>query len=108
MKPFCTEHGIRWEPCGKLIVATDDRELGRLQSLPERGQANGLSGLKVLEASEVKAYEPHCRAVRALLVPEPGIVDYVQVAGKMGELLKARGVLIMTGAGVTANRRTGP
>jgi L-2-hydroxyglutarate oxidase LhgO len=107
MKAFCSEHGIHWEPCGKLIVATDDRELGRLQSLHERGQANGLSGLKVLEASEVKGYEPHCRAVRALLVPETGIVDYVQVAGKMGELLKARGVEIMTGAGVTAIRRTG-
>ena len=107
MKAFCTEHGIHWEPCGKLIVATDDRELGRLQSLHERGQANGLSGLKMLEAAEVKGYEPHCRAVRALLVPETGIVDYVQVAGKMGELLKARGVEIMTGAGVTAIRRTG-
>ena len=107
MKAFCTEHGINWEPCGKLIVATDDRELGRLQSLHERGQANGLGGLKVLEASEVKGYEPHCRAVRALLVPETGIVDYVQVAGKMGELLKARGVEIMTGAGVTAIRRMG-
>lgn len=107
MKAFCTEHGIHWEPCGKLIVATDDRELVRLQSLHERGQANGLSGLKVLEASEVKGYEPHCRTVRALLVPGTGIVDYVQVAGKIGELLKARGVEIMTGAGVTAIRRTG-
>jgi (S)-2-hydroxyglutarate dehydrogenase len=107
MKAFCTEHGIHWEPCGKLIVATDDRELGRLQSLHERGQANGLSGLKVLEAPEVKGYEPHCRAVRALLVPETGIVDYAEVAGKMGELLKARGVEMMTGAGVTAIRRAG-
>jgi len=61
----------------------------------------------VLEGPEVKGYEPHCRAVRALLVPETGIVDYVQVAGKMGELLKARGVEIMTDAGVTAIRRTG-
>jgi L-2-hydroxyglutarate oxidase len=107
MKAFCTEHGIHWEPCGKLIVATDDRELGRLQSLHERGQANGLNGLKVLEAPEVKGYEPHCRAVRALLVPETGIVDYAEVAGKMGELLKARGVEMMTGAGVTAIRRAG-
>jgi L-2-hydroxyglutarate oxidase LhgO len=107
MKAFCTKHGIHWEPCGKLIVATDDRELGRLQSLHERGQANGLSGLKVLEAPEVKGYEPHCRAVRALLVPETGIVDYAEVAGKMGELLKARGVEMMTGAGVTAIRRAG-
>jgi (S)-2-hydroxyglutarate dehydrogenase len=107
MKAFCAEHGIHWEPCGKLIVATDPGELGRLQNLHERGQANGLGGLKVLEGPEIKGYEPHCRAVRALLVPETGIVDYVQVAGKMGELLKTRGVEIMTGARVTAIRRTG-
>ena len=75
MKVFCTEHGIDWEPCGKLIVATDDRELGRLQNIHERGEANGLSGLKMLEGPEIKGYEPHCRAVRALLVPETGIVD---------------------------------
>ncbi len=42
MKPFCTEQGIHWEPCGKIIVATDEDELGRLQNIYERGQANGL------------------------------------------------------------------
>ena len=105
MKAFCTEHGIHWEPCGKLIVATDDSELPRLQSIYERGQANGLSGLKILEAEEVRGIEPHCQAVRAIAVPETGIVDYIQVAGKMGELLEKRGVEIMTGAGVTAIRR---
>ena len=107
MKAFCSEHGIHWELCGKLIVATDESELGRLTNIHERGQANGLEGLKVLESDEVKAYEPNCRAVRALLVPETGIVDYVQVADKMAELLKRRSVDIMTGARVTAIRRTG-
>jgi len=105
MKAFCTEHGIHWEPCGKLIVATDHNEIGRLQNIYERGQANGLSGLKILEAEEVRGLEPHCQAVRAIVVPETGIVDYIQVAGKMGELLEKRGVEIMTGAGVTAIRR---
>ena len=108
MKAFCSEHGIHWELCGKLIVATDESELGRLTNIHERGQANGLAGLKVLEGDEVKAYEPNCRAVRALLVPETGIVDYVQVADKMAELLKRRSVDIMTGARVTAIRRMGP
>jgi L-2-hydroxyglutarate oxidase LhgO len=107
MKAFCSEHGIHWELCGKLIVATDESELGRLKNIHERGQANGLGGLRVLEGDEVKAYEPNCRAVRALLVPETGIVDYVQVADKMAELLKRRSVEIMTGAGVTAIRRAG-
>ena len=107
MKVFCSEPGIHWELCGKLIVATDESELGRLTNIHERGQANGLQGLRVLEGDEVKAYEPNCRAVRALLVPETGIVDYVQVADKMAELLKRRSVEIMTGAGVTAIRRAG-
>ena len=107
MKAFCTEHGIHWEPCGKLIVATDDNEIGRLQNIYERGQANGLSGLKMLEAEEVRGIEPHCRAVRAIAVPETGIVDYILVAEKMGELLEKRGVEIRTGAGVRAIRRSG-
>jgi L-2-hydroxyglutarate oxidase LhgO len=82
MKAFCTEHGIHWEPCGKLIVATDQQELPRLQSIYERGQANGLSGLKILEAEEVRGIEPHCQAVRAIVVPETGIVDYIRSPGR--------------------------
>ncbi len=105
MKQFCDAHGIAWEGCGKLIVAIDEHELSRLESLHERGMSNGLSGLKVLSPEEVREHEPHCRAVRALLVPETGIVDYVQVAGKMAELCGARGAEILTGARVTAIRR---
>ncbi len=105
MKEFCDAHGIGWEGCGKVIVATDERELPRLQSIYERGAANGLKGLKVLSAAEVAEYEPHCRAVRALLVPETGIVDYVAVAEKMAALAGQRGAEMLTGARVTAIRR---
>jgi L-2-hydroxyglutarate oxidase LhgO len=107
MKQFCDTHGIKWEACGKVIVATDERELPRLSNIYERGQANGLSGLKMLTAEEVREYEPNCRAVRAIHVPETGIVDYVQVAGKMADLIRQRGGRILTGAGVTAVRRRG-
>jgi L-2-hydroxyglutarate oxidase LhgO len=107
MKQFCDTHGIKWEGCGKVIVATDERELPRLQSIFERGQANGLAGLKMLSAEEVRAYEPNCRAVRAIHVPETGIVDYGQVIAKMAELLGQRGARIMTSAGVGAIRRQG-
>jgi L-2-hydroxyglutarate oxidase LhgO len=107
MKQFCDTHGITWEACGKVIVATDERELPRLSNIYERGQANGLSGLKMLTAEEVREYEPNCRAVRAIHVPETGIVDYVQVAGKMADLIQQRGGRILTGAGVTAIRRQG-
>jgi L-2-hydroxyglutarate oxidase LhgO len=107
MKQFCDTHGIKWEGCGKVIVATDERELPRLQSIFERGQANGLAGLKMLSAEEVRAYEPNCRAVRAIHVPETGIVDYGQVIAKMAELLGQRGARIMTSSGVGAIRRQG-
>ena len=107
MKQFCDTHGIKWEGCGKVIVATDDRELPRLQTIYERGQANGLAGLKMLSAEEVREHEPGCRAVRAIHVPETGIVDYVEVVTKMAELLAQRGARILTSAGVTAIRRQG-
>ena len=106
MKQFCDTHGIGWEGCGKVIVATDEREVPRLQTIHERGTANGLKGLTLLSGAEVSEYEPHCRAVRALLVPETGIVDYSQVAEKMAGLVRAHGALIATGAEVTAIRRS--
>ena len=107
MKQFCDTHGIKWEACGKVIVATDEAELPRLSTIYERGQANGLAGLKMLSAEELREFEPNCRAVRAIHVPETGIVDYVQVAGKMAELVQQRGGRILTGAGVSAIRRQG-
>jgi (S)-2-hydroxyglutarate dehydrogenase len=105
MKQFCDTHGIKWEGCGKIIVATDERELPRLSTIYERGQANGLAGLKLLSAEEVRAYEPNCRAVRAIHVPETGIVDYGQVVAKMGDLLLQRGARLLPGWGVTGIRR---
>ncbi len=105
MKAFCDTHGIHWEGCGKLIVATDEAELPRLAAIHERGTANGLKGLTLLNSDQVKAYEPHCRAMRALHVPETGIVDYTQVAETMAKLVQGRGAEILTGARVTAIRR---
>jgi L-2-hydroxyglutarate oxidase len=107
MKQFCDTHGIKWEGCGKVIVATDDKELPRLSTIYERGQANGLAGLKMLSAEEVREHEPNCRALRAIHVPETGIVDYVQVVAKMAELLAQRGARIVTSAAVSAIRRQG-
>ncbi len=105
MKEFCDAHGIGWERCGKIIVATDERELPRLQSIYERGTANGLYGLRLISGAEVAEHEPHCRAVRALVVPVTGIVDYGQVAEKMATLAQERGAEVMTGAEVRAIRR---
>ena len=107
MTEFCDTHGIAYERCGKVIVATSDAELPRLETLHQRGTANGVPGLKMIPGEEVKDYEPHCRAVRALLSPATGIVDYVQVAQAMAALVEKRGGEVTTSAAVTAIRRDG-
>jgi len=106
MTDFCDAHGIRYERCGKVIVATDESELPRLATLHERGTANGVPGLKLLAAEEVREHEPHVRAVRGLLSPWTGIIDYVEVANAMADDLRKRGVQILTGARVARARRT--
>ena len=107
MTEFCDAHGIGYERCGKVIVATDETEVPRLEALHERGTANGVPGLRLLSGDEVGEHEPHCRAVRALLSPATGIVDYGQVAEAMAKLVVERGGEILTGARVMAIPRAG-
>ncbi|MEY3775478.1 MAG: hypothetical protein RLZZ129_2258 [Verrucomicrobiota bacterium] len=76
MVAFCQEHGVRHEICGKLVVATNDDEVGRLHALHERGRQNGLLGLTWLEGEAMREIEPHAGGSAGLRVPEEGIVDY--------------------------------
>ena len=79
MVEFCREHNLKYEVCGKVIVATNEEEIPGLKNLLERGQANGLVGLRMLEREQVREVEPHCSAVLGLLVPSTGITDYAAV-----------------------------
>src|SRR5215510_10445367 len=107
MVEFCAAHGIRVERCGKVIVATTPAELPRLATLYERGVANGVPGLSVIEPSLLRELEPSASALRAIHSPNTGIVDYGEVADVMGKELVDRGTAIHTGARVTAIRRVG-
>ena len=69
MVAFCREHGIPHEVCGKVIVATSEAELPRLEELRQRGEANGLSGLRLIGPEELREIEPHAVGLQALLVP---------------------------------------
>jgi L-2-hydroxyglutarate oxidase len=100
MYRFCQEHGIAHEQCGKLVVATGEQELPALTTLEERGQANGLKGIKRLRPEALKEYEPHVAGIAGLVVPETGIVDYKQVAQTYANLIRQAGGLIQTGARV--------
>ncbi|MGD0613825.1 MAG: L-2-hydroxyglutarate oxidase [Verrucomicrobiota bacterium] len=91
MIAFCREHGIAHEQCGKVVVATSPDELPRLEKLWERGNANGLLGLRKLSAEQLKEIEPHAAGIAAIHVPQEGIVDYTAVSEKLGELIRKYG-----------------
>jgi L-2-hydroxyglutarate oxidase len=77
---FCDENSVPYEICGKVVVATNDAELPRLEELHRRGTANGLQGLEIIGAERLKELEPHAIGVKGLHVPETGIIDYKKVA----------------------------
>ncbi|HZP95378.1 MAG TPA: L-2-hydroxyglutarate oxidase [Candidatus Limnocylindria bacterium] len=104
MLEYCTAHGVPFDVCGKLVVASDETELGPLARLHERGVANGLSGLRFVEGDEIPAIEPAVRGVRALLVPEAAIVDYALVARTLADELRSRSVTLRYGSLVTGLR----
>jgi L-2-hydroxyglutarate oxidase LhgO len=97
---FCDENEIEYERCGKVIVATQESELGRLQALYERGQANGVPGLEMVGPERLKEIEPHATGVKALWSPSTGIVDYTKVAAAYGRRFEEGGGEIFTGAPV--------
>jgi len=96
MSAFCQEHGIPYLICGKVIVATSANEIPSLHALLERGTANGIKGLKLLDHAEVREREPHCGGIAWLLVPGTGITDYLKVCQKYAELVAAQGGSIRT------------
>lgn len=106
MVEFCREHGIPHQVCGKVIVATREEEIPRLEQLRQRGEANGLSGLRVIGQEELREVEPHASGMKALLVPSTGVTDYAQVCGKYAELIRSNGE-VLTSAPVTGIKRSG-
>ncbi len=89
---FCIENEIPYDICGKVIVATNEDEIQRLNNLFERGQQNGLQGLKVLSAEELKEIEPYVNGVKGIKVPETGIIDYKVVSEKLADLINQNNV----------------
>ncbi len=85
---FCDEEGINYEITGKLVVATNESQLASLDTLLERGKANGLTGIKKLAQEELKEYEPHVNGINGLYVPQTGIIDYSEVTDKYAEKFK--------------------
>ena len=94
---FCRSHDIPFDLCGKIVVATEEKELPLLDNLYQRGQQNGLAGLRMLRAEQLREYEPHVNGVAGFFVPQTGIVDYKVVAEKYGEQIRLLGGEIVLG-----------
>ena len=104
LKQFCDANGVRYENCGKVIVAISEAERPRLQTLYERGVANGVPDITLIDPAGLREIEPHARAVAAVYSPTTAIVDYTQVAQAMAARLRQRGVAFHTGTRVRAIR----
>ncbi|NOZ93129.1 MAG: L-2-hydroxyglutarate oxidase [Acidobacteria bacterium] len=104
---FCEEHEVPFEVCGKLVVATDRREIPALDELERRGRANSLHGLKRLQAEELREYEPHVAGIDGLWVPQTGITDFTEVTRAMARRVESRGGEVRLGSRVLRYRREG-
>ena len=88
---FCQENDVGYELCGKVIVATEERELPALHELHRRGTANGVPGLELVGPERLRELEPHTRGVQALWSPNTGIIDYRQVTEAYGRRFRENG-----------------
>ena len=80
LRDFCDGHGIEYDMCGKIIVATDESEVPRLEDLFTRGTANGAEDLEMVGPERLKELEPHTVGVQAIFSPNTGIIDYNKVS----------------------------
>ncbi|OAA25404.1 putative dehydrogenase [Frankia sp. EI5c] len=100
LREYCESRGIRYEECGKVVVAVDDSELERLADIASRATANGVPDTRMLDAAELRAIEPHARGVAALHSPTTAIVDYPAVARALRADILDAGGSVRTGAEV--------
>jgi len=107
MIQFCREHAIPHDICGKIIIATEEREIPGLNELLRRGRANGVAGLRELDAERISEIEPYATGIRGIHVPTTGITDFKMVAAKYASLIEQAGGEVLTGYGVNRIVREG-
>lgn len=104
---YCTERGLPHRRCGKLLVATSDEELPRLDAIAERARANGVLDLQRLSAAEATAMEPALHTLGALWSPSSGIVDsHALMTSLLGDA-ENHGALLALGSPFAGARRDG-
>jgi L-2-hydroxyglutarate oxidase len=107
LEAFCDERGVKYERCGKIVLATDESQLPALEELQRRGEANGLKGVRRLRAEEISDYEPSVKGVAALHVAETGIIDYTDVVEEYAKVVRENGGETVTGVKFLSAKRDG-
>jgi len=101
MEQFCLQYGIPFEQCGKVIVAVNEAERERLQTIYQRGLANGVN-CQLIDRHRLCELEPYTAGLAAVHVPETGIVNYLRVCQQLAELLQNSGRHLQLSSTVTA------
>lgn len=89
---FCDQYNVKYEICGKVIVAVDENEIPMLDGIYKRGIENGLENLRIINKSELAEIEPYAAGIKAIHVPQTGIIDFTDVSLKLKEVLIENGV----------------
>ena len=106
LREFCDQRGINYKMCGKVIVATDEGQVPRLEELYRRGTANGAEGLEMIEGERLRELEPHAAGVRGVFSPNTGIIDYTEVSQAYATTMRENGGDLLTDSTVRAVRRS--
>lgn len=107
MVDFCQKYDVKYQQCGKIVVATSDKQIETLKRLWHKGKANGLHGLQLLDSKQIKYREPYANGKAAIMVPEEGIVDYAAVITALTTILLHRNVQILTRRNVKKIKKDG-
>lgn len=97
IKQYCLEHNLAYDECGKVVVALNEIEENRLESLYRKSIANKVPGVQMLNAQEIKEVEPNCIGIKALYSPHTAIVSYGDIAKEIAREIKQKGCEIITG-----------
>jgi L-2-hydroxyglutarate oxidase len=107
LSEFCAANGLTYDRCGKVVVALDQTELGRLEAIGERAVANGVPGVRMIGREELAELEPHVQGIAALHSPSTAVVDFGAVTRRLADDAAARGAGIRTGVAVRGIRQDG-
>ena len=105
LSAYCADRGLPWDARGKLVVARDDAETGKLREIERRAAANGVPGVRWLDAAAIRELEPDIAGQAALLSPSTAIVDYPAIARSFADDITRLGGQVLTGTPVSGVRR---